>query len=45
MQKRQPLSHSKYTEEETININDKNRDECSFNVRSYLTADEYSKFG
>jgi dual specificity tyrosine-phosphorylation-regulated kinase 2/3/4 len=40
------LSQSKYNEEETININEKNnKDSFSFNVKKYLTADEYSKFG
>jgi dual specificity tyrosine-phosphorylation-regulated kinase 2/3/4 len=44
MQKRNPPSQTKYQEEETLKITDKNREE-TFNVRAYLTADEYAKFG
>lgn len=45
IQKRnQQPSQSKYQEEETIKIGDKNREE-TFNVKAYLTADEYAKFG
>lgn len=45
MQKRNLNSQSKYQEEETLKINQKNREEPNCNVKSYLTAEEFSKFG
>lgn len=37
------VSQNKYQEEETLKINERNKEE--FNVRAYLTPDEYAKFG
>lgn len=45
MQKRNNYVSERPSEDDTIRVNDKTKDDSGLNVRACLTAEEYSKFG
>jgi dual specificity tyrosine-phosphorylation-regulated kinase 2/3/4 len=45
MQKRNNYVSERPSEDDTIRVNEKTKDDSGLNVRACLTAEEYSKFG